>query len=100
MSNNSIKIISTDDLLIELQHNPNITKKPYLFKLYSYNDYTEIRLSSEDMLYLSESIANFAINNTKNRSINNTKNRSSPLQGYQNAVDISRSVEKLYNEGI
>lgn len=55
-----------DDMLIELHHNPLVSKQPYLLKIFSYNNCDDYRLSSNDLLRLSEAIADFLFDNPNN----------------------------------
>ena len=64
MSDYQQKSISiTPETYIEIHHNPNISNRPYLFKVFAYEGYTEHRLDQKEMLNLSESIANFVFDN-------------------------------------
>lgn len=45
-----IRTLDLDYDLIEIHHNPNLTKKPYLVRIFSYHrDVHEIRLDETDM---------------------------------------------------
>jgi hypothetical protein len=48
---------------IEIHLNTNISNKPYLLKIFSYQGYTEHRLDQKEILSLSESIADFVFDN-------------------------------------
>jgi hypothetical protein len=53
----------TPETYIEIHLNPNLSNKPYLFKIFAYEGYTEHRLSQEEMLNLSEAVADFVFDN-------------------------------------
>jgi len=64
MDNYQQKSISiTPETYIEIHHNRNINNRPYLFKIFAYEGYTEHRLDQKEMLNLSEAIANFVFDN-------------------------------------
>jgi len=52
-----------NDLLVEIHYNPSISKKPYDIRFYGYDSYTHHRVSSEDLLKLSERLADFIFDN-------------------------------------
>jgi hypothetical protein len=53
-----------DDLMIEIHHNPHLNYKPFQFRVYGYNSYSEHRLDVKDMVNLAETIADFAFDNS------------------------------------
>ena len=64
MSDYQQKSISiTPETYIEIHHNPNISNRPYLFKVFAYEGYTEHRLDQKEMLNLAESLADFVFDN-------------------------------------
>lgn len=52
------------DLDIELHHNANLNKKPFMLKVFSYEGYIEYRLDRSELLNLSELLADFAFDKT------------------------------------
>jgi len=63
MSDYKKQTIVIDDLLVEIHHNPNITNKPYDLRIYGYDGYTTHRLGQDDILKLSEALADFVFDN-------------------------------------
>jgi len=58
------------DLLVEIHYNPNISKEPYDIRFYGYDSYTHHRVSSEDLLKLSERLADFVLDNSSTADYN------------------------------
>ena len=56
-------ILINTDTLIEIHHNLAIKTKPYLVKIFSYEGNTEHRLDQQEMLNLSEALADFVFDN-------------------------------------
>lgn len=64
MNEYSKKLIQiTEDIFLELHYNPSLSKRPYLLKIFGYNNYSEHRLDQDDLLKLSESLADFLFDN-------------------------------------
>lgn len=59
------KTIIMEDCSIDLFNNDLVSSRPFLIRLYQYDlpDNYEIRLSKEEMIFLSESIKTFVENN-------------------------------------
>jgi hypothetical protein len=45
------------ELIIDIHYNPNISKKPYLCRVFGYDGLVDARLDSKELLRLSESLA-------------------------------------------
>jgi len=56
-------IILTDDT-IELMHNDMLSSRPYLLRLTGWNNFYDLRLSSEDLANLADSIKFFIKDDT------------------------------------
>lgn len=64
MSEYTKKLIQiSHDIVLELHHNPLLTKQPYLLKIFGYDNYSEHRLDANDLLKLSETLADFLFDN-------------------------------------
>lgn len=59
------KTIIMEDCSVDLFNNDLVSSRPFLIRLYQYDlpDNYEIRLSKEEMIFLSESIKTFVENN-------------------------------------
>lgn len=67
-------IAINDDLSMEIHFNDLIAEehKPYLVKMFGWNFTTEYRLSTEDILNLSESLADFVFDKAQARCYDST----------------------------
>jgi hypothetical protein len=54
-----------DEVMIEIHHNPILSHKPFLLKIYGYHSCSEVRLNFQDLLSLSESLSDFAFDNSQ-----------------------------------
>ena len=64
MNEYSKKLIQISrDVVLELHYNPLLSKQPYLLKIFGYDDYSEHRLDQNDLLKLSETLADFLFDN-------------------------------------
>lgn len=61
MNYNKQLIDINDGFLVELHHNPNVSNRPYFIKIFSYDGYIENRLSEQDLLKFSQSLADFVV---------------------------------------
>lgn len=59
------KTIITEDCIIDFFNNDLVSSRPFLIRLYQYDlpEHYEIRLSKEEMVFLSDSIRTFVENN-------------------------------------
>lgn len=64
MTEYSKKLIQISrDIVLELHYNPLLSKQPYLLKIFGYDNYSEHRLDQNDLLKLSETLADFLFDN-------------------------------------
>lgn len=56
MSENTKIVTQTNDAVIELLYNKLLSKNPFMMRIYSYNNFIEIRLNIKDLNYITEMI--------------------------------------------
>ena len=64
MSEYTKKLIQiSKDIMLEVHYNPLLSNRPYLIKIFGYDNYSEHRLDGNDLLKLSETLADFLFDN-------------------------------------
>jgi phosphorylcholine metabolism protein LicD len=61
----SQNIIINDDLQLEIHHNPFLRGKSFLLRMFGYDGMTSHLMTKEDLLNLSEQIADFVFDKSK-----------------------------------
>lgn len=67
MSEYSKKSIQINDFLIEVHYNPILSKRPYLVKVFGYDDVLTSRFEQQELLKLGEHLADFLFGNSNSK---------------------------------
>lgn len=89
--------IVLDDLLLEIHHNPTIKNKPYHFRVCGYDGYTTHRLGQDDILKLSEALADFVFDNSSTIDYNDSLTGLARLWHHRRNEAI-KELEKYTND--
>jgi len=97
MSDYNKQTIVINDLLVEIHHNPSISNKPYHFRVYGYDGYTTHRLGQDDILKLSEALADFVFDNPNTTGYNDNLTGLARLWHHRRNETI-KELEKYTND--